>query len=262
MFSQVYCFFLIYQRSGRDSIGTPKGFDAINFYLSLPGRYMTVSMQEETALRNYFKARTFYFHMNYLAHLYLSGSTDSLLTVGNFLGDFVKGKKYLHYPSEIKKGILFHRAVDSYTDTHPLVLQSKKRLFTRYRHYSAVLVDLFYDHLLAANFQDYSQQPLPNFARDIYSLLNSHKQWLPEKAGFMLPYMMRDNWLVNYATLEGIGRACSGIARRTSFVSGLEKGPEDLRLHYGAFEEEFVLFFKDIQAYTKEWLESYPGEPI
>lgn len=198
--------------------------------------------------------------MNYLAHLYLSGSTESLLTVGNFLGDFVKGKKYLHYPPEIRKGILFHRAVDSYTDAHPVVLQSKKRLFPRYRHYSAVLVDLFYDHLLAANFRHYSPQPLPDFARDIYSLLGSHKQWLPEKAAFMLPYMKRDNWLTNYATLEGIGKACAGISRRTSFVSGLEKGPEDLRRHYDAFEEEFGLFFTDIQGYTKEWLDSYHGK--
>ena len=196
--------------------------------------------------------------MNYLAHFYLSGSADSLLTVGNFLGDFVKGKKYQDYPAEIQKGILFHRAVDSYTDDHALVLQSKKRLFPRYRHYSAVLVDLYYDHLLAANFEDFSTQTLPDFARDIYSLLSAHKRWLPEKANFMFPYMKRDNWLVNYRSLEGIGRACSGIARRTSFASGLENGPEDLRLHYKAFEEEFRLFFSDIQTFAKEWLRNYP----
>lgn len=199
--------------------------------------------------------------MNYLAHFYLSGSADSQLTLGNFLGDFVKGKRYLDYTPEIRKGILFHRAVDSYTDAHPVVLQSKKRLFTRYRHYGAVLVDLFYDHLLAANFHDFSKQPLSGFARDIYAILSAHKHQLPEKAKFMLPYMKRDNWLLNYRSLEGIGMACAGIARRTSFASGMEKGPEDLRLHYGAFEEEFRLFFSDIQAYTKEWLQHYQ-EPL
>lgn len=200
--------------------------------------------------------------MNYLAHFYLSGTENKALTLGNFLGDFVKGKKYMEYPPNIRKGILFHRAVDSYTDDHPLVLQSKKRLFARYRHYSAVLVDLYYDHLLAANFPDFSQQPLPDFARDIYALLSVQKQWLPEKARFMLPYMTRDNWLVNYASLQGIGRACTGIAHRTKFASGLERGPQDLQLHYNAFEEEFRLFFTDIQTYTRDWLHHYHEPPV
>lgn len=199
--------------------------------------------------------------MNYLAHFYLSGTADSSLTVGNFLGDFVKGKKYMDFPPEVRKGILFHRAVDSFTDQHPIVLQSKKRLFPRYRHYSAVLVDLFYDHLLAASFQHFSAQPLPVFASEVYAILSANKQWLPEKAKFMLPYMKRDNWLVNYGSLEGIGRACAGIARRTSFASGMEKGPEDLLLHYEAFEGEFRLFLPDIQSYTEKWLQNYQ-EPL
>ncbi|WP_017731371.1 acyl carrier protein phosphodiesterase [Nafulsella turpanensis] len=194
--------------------------------------------------------------MNYLAHFYLSGTQHPLFTLGNFLGDFVKGKKYQSYPSEIQKGILFHRAVDTYTDEHPLVLKSKKRLFPRYHHYSAVLVDLFYDHLLAADFQQYSSQPLADFAAEVYALLEAQQRWLPEKALFMLPYMKRDNWLLNYGTIDGIGQACAGIARRTRFNSGLETGPEDLQAHYKDFQQDFQLFFSEIQAYTKDWIES------
>ncbi len=195
--------------------------------------------------------------MNYLAHFYLSGTADSQLALGNFLGDFVKGKKYLEYAPDIRKGILLHRAVDSFTDAHPLVLQSKKRLFSRYRHYGAVLVDLFYDHLLAANFHDFSSQPLHDFTQEVYKILSAQQQQLPEKANFMLPYMVRDNWLLNYRSIEGISRACAGLARRTRFASGMERGPEDLWLHYEAFEKEFRLFFSDIRAYTNEWLQAY-----
>lgn len=195
--------------------------------------------------------------MNYLAHFYLSGTQNKALSLGNFLGDFVKGRKYMDYPPDIRKGILFHRAVDSYTDEHPLVLQSKKRLFARYHHYSAVLVDLYYDHFLAANFSDFSHQPLPAFAQEMYTLLSTRQTWLPDKARFMLPYMVGDNWLLNYGSLKGIGRACAGIARRTKFDSGLEKGPEDLLLHYTLFEEEFRLFLPDIQTYTRDWLQHY-----
>ena len=192
--------------------------------------------------------------MNYLAHFYLSGTANPAFTLGNFLGDFVKGKKYKDYPADIRKGILFHREVDTYTDGHPLVLKSKKRLFPRYHHYSAVLVDLYYDHLLAANFSDYSKQPLPTFAAEVYTLLEEQERWLPEKARLMLPYMKRDNWLLNYGSLEGLGRACTGIARRTRFPSHLETGPEDLRLHFSEFQEEFRLFFPDIKQHMRKWL--------
>ena len=196
--------------------------------------------------------------MNYLAHFYLSGTANPHFTLGNFLGDFVKGKKYNEYPPDIRRGILFHRAVDTFTDKHPLVLKSKRRLFPRYHHYSAVLVDLFYDHLLAINFGDYSRQALPEFATEVYSLLEKQEEWLPEKAKFMLPYMKRDNWLLNYGTLQGLGKACTGISRRTRFPSHLETGPEDLLLGFHAFQEEFQHFFPDIQQYMKEWLKHNP----
>lgn len=192
--------------------------------------------------------------MNYLAHFFLSGTANPLFTLGNFLGDFVKGKKYNDYPAEIRQGILFHREVDTFTDGHPLVLQSKKRLFPRYHHYSAVLVDLYYDHLLAVNFMNYSRQRLSSFAAEVYAVLEEQREWLPEKAKLMAPYMIRDNWLVNYGTLEGLGMACAGIARRTRFPSGLETGPEELQLHYSAFQDEFRLFFPDIQQHMQEWL--------
>lgn len=199
--------------------------------------------------------------MNFLAHFFLSGLQNKELTTGNFLGDFVKGKKYMQYPSQIGKGILLHRAIDSYTDEHPLVLQSKRRLFGRHRHYSAVLVDLYYDHFLAANFRQYSSESLPQFAQSVYLLLEEQRQLLPEKARFMLPYMKRDNWLVHYSSLDGIDRACKGIARRSPYTNLLAKGVEDLERDYALLEEEFRLFFSDIQEYVDSWL-SENEEPL
>lgn len=195
--------------------------------------------------------------MNLLAHFYLSGPENRQLTTGNFLGDFVKGKKYTQYDSRIGKGILLHRAIDSYTDNHPMVLQSKRRLFERHRHYSAVLVDLYYDHFLAANFEQYAAESLPRFAQAVYTLLEEQLPILPEKARFMFPYMKRDNWLVNYGRLEGIDRACRGIARRSPYANQLARGIEDLERDYVLLEEEFHLFFPDIRQYVRSWLEQY-----
>src|SRR5258708_857949 len=102
--------------------------------------------------------------MNFLAHVYLSGDHSKVL-VGNFIGDFVKGK-YLRdrYEPEIAKGIELHRAIDYFTDLHPIVRQSKNRLRPKYNHYSGIIVDIFYDHFLAANWNQDSEVTLPEYA--------------------------------------------------------------------------------------------------
>lgn len=195
--------------------------------------------------------------MNLLAHFTLSGTHNPELTAGNFLGDFVKGKKFEKFPAGIKKGILLHRAIDNYTDHHPLVMQSKRRLYSRYHHYSAVLVDIYYDHFLAFQFQEFNPKPLAKFAQEIYTQLEEQKDQLTDKAGFVLPYLKRDNWLLNYRTLEGIDRACKGIAGRSPYASNMEKGLEGLKTHYTPLEAEFRIFYGEIQEYVKDWLHNY-----
>ena len=63
--------------------------------------------------------------MNHLAHLFLSRHSEKMM-VGNFIADGVKGKKYLAYEDEIADGIVMHRAIDTFTDTHETVSHSKQ----------------------------------------------------------------------------------------------------------------------------------------
>lgn len=191
--------------------------------------------------------------MNFLAHLYLSGPDPDVMT-GNFIGDFVKGRQSVAaFPPKIISGIELHRAIDTFTDSHPVVAQSKKRLWATYRHYSGVIVDMYYDHFLAVNWSTYSPQLLPDYADHCYDVLEQRLSGLPEDVQLMLPYMIRGNWLVNYARLEGIQRALGGMARRTRFDSNMDKAVGDLREHYAAFGEEFAVFFQDLSKYASEW---------
>lgn len=193
-------------------------------------------------------------NMNFLAHLYLSGS-DPKIKVGNFIGDFVKGKN-LHERFEpgIVKGIELHREIDLFTDRHTIVLQSKIRLRPKYRHYSSVIVDIFYDHFLARHWDRYHDQLLPDFADETYALLEEHLPVAPEQVKFMLPYMMKGNWLVNYAQLEGIQKALNGMARRTRFESKMDEAVADLEDSYTAFEREFLSFFEELKTFSTEWI--------
>lgn len=192
--------------------------------------------------------------MNFLAHLYLSGNNPEI-KVGNFIGDFVKGRNLDdRYPSEIVKGINLHREIDAFTDKHPIVLESKKRLRPKYRHYSPVIVDVFYDHFLAANWCDFSEISLPDFAQSSYRVIEQHKSIIPEQVNQLLPYMIKGNWLVSYAQIDGIHRALSGMSRRTPYESKMEEASQDLSLHYEQFQQEFRLFIPELKAHAEQWL--------
>ncbi len=188
--------------------------------------------------------------MNFLAHLYLSKNNQDIM-IGNFIADAIRGNKYKHFPSEIQKGIILHRHIDTFTDQHPIVRKSKRRLHERYGHYNGVIIDLFYDHFLAKNWEDYCKIPLDIYAQNFYSLLHEHYEILPEKIKDMLPYLEQYNWLYNYQFLEGMQQVLKGMNRRTKMKSQMHLSIEDLNEHYQDFENDFTLFFKDLIIFAK-----------
>lgn len=171
------------------------------------------------------------------------------------MGDFVKGKSYLQlYDAEIIKGIELHRSIDEFTDSHPVVTESKNRLRPTYRHYSGVLVDVFYDHFLACNWSEFHSESLETFSQKSYHTILSFDSILPEELKRMMPYMIKGNWLLSYRETEGIHQALSGMARRTPYDSKMDKAVSDLREHYEAFNKEFMEFFPQLDLFCKEFL--------
>ncbi|HCR54256.1 MAG TPA: DUF479 domain-containing protein [Cytophagales bacterium] len=195
--------------------------------------------------------------MNFLAHVYLSGN-DPQLMIGNFIGDFVKGRNLNdRYNADIVKGIELHRAIDEFTDQHEVVLNSKVRLRPKYRHYSGVIVDMYYDHFLAKNWNDFHDISLQSFASQFYALLKENESILPKEVLYMMPYMIKGNWFVNYAQKDGIHRALTGMSRRTSFDSKMDEAIEDLSKHYTLFENEFLDFFPSLKTFSNDWIKAY-----
>lgn len=192
--------------------------------------------------------------MNFLAHIYLSGE-DEGVTIGNFIADGIKGKKYLKYPASIQKGILLHRAIDSYTDHHPTVRKSTKRLHEKHGHYSGVVVDILYDHFLAKNWSQYSDIPLDKYVDDFYGMLQNNYAMLPTRIQRMMPYMMADNWLLSYATVPGISKILTQMNVRVKGRSNMNFAVIELKEFYDEFEVEFTSFFEELQLYCKEKLE-------
>ena len=176
------------------------------------------------------------------------------MLLGNFIGDFIKGRQALSdLEARVAKGVELHRAIDEFTDNHDIVHRSKDRLRPKYRHYSGVIVDVFYGHFLAANWKTFHEQPLEVFAAETYQTIQSFSAALPERFKQLLPYMIRGNWLVNYAQISGIQRTLSGMASRTPYESKMDEATEDLRKHYDEFKDEFHGFFPELKKFADEW---------
>ncbi len=189
--------------------------------------------------------------MNFLAHIYLSFGDDQI-TLGNFIADSIRGNKFNHFPERIQKGILLHREIDTYTDSHLIPKKSSKRLHENYSHYSRVIVDIFYDHFLAKNWKRYSDIPLEIFVDNFYDLLEDNYDLLPDGVKRMMPYMITDNWIYNYSKMEGIERVLNGMNRRTQNKSRMNFAILDLEEHYEAFENEFTSFFEELIGFSRQ----------
>lgn len=189
--------------------------------------------------------------MNFLAHIYLSFD-DPEITLGNFFADHIRGNRFKHFPEKVQKGIILHRAIDTFTDAHPIARQSSKRLHKNYSHYSRVIVDIYYDHFLAKNWETYSPTSLKKYVDSFYDLLEANFEMLPRGTQRMMPYMVADDWLYNYSNLEGISRVLNGMNRRTNNRSRMNHAIMDLKEHYNAFETEFTDFFEDLITFSRQ----------
>ncbi|SDH92122.1 acyl carrier protein phosphodiesterase [Winogradskyella thalassocola] len=187
--------------------------------------------------------------MNFLAHIYLSGDNEHI-AIGNFVADGVRGNKYKLYPKDIQIGIQLHRNIDTFTDAHPLFRQCTKRLHKGYGHYSGVIVDIFFDHFLAKNWKAYSDIPLDIYIADFYKTLTKNITILPPRFKRITPIMIEGNWLLSYATVEGIQIVLNGMNHRTKGLSKMNEATKELQEHYEEFESDFILFFEDLRAFS------------
>ncbi len=168
------------------------------------------------------------------------------------MADGIRGTDYLNFPEDVKKGILLHRQIDTFTDAHLVYRKSKHRLHEKYGHYSGVIMDILYDHFLAKNWKNYSDEKLEDFAGNFYKSLFDNEEILTEKTKNMLPYMYDRNWLVSYATIAGIEMILFQMEYRTKHRANMQEAIVELQEFYSDFEEEFTVFFNELIAFSNK----------
>ncbi len=187
--------------------------------------------------------------MNYLAHLHLGGSQPGAL-LGSLYGDFVKGPLQGRWPADIEAGIRLHRQIDVFTDSHPLVLQAKQRFPSERRRYAGILIDLFFDHCLAAHWHDYADEPLQDFTARVYQVLREEAE-LPAKLALIAPRMAAQDWLGSYQQFAVMEQVVAGMSRRLSRPEGLAGGVAELERLYVPLQQDFYEFYPQLQAFAR-----------
>jgi acyl carrier protein phosphodiesterase len=192
--------------------------------------------------------------MNLLAHQLLS-KNETELAIGNFIADAVKGKQYLNYSEGIQNGILLHRRIDFFMDHNEITIKGMKRLRADFSKYSTVIIDVFYDHFIAKNWEVYHHLSLLDFTQKQYQILLAHIDQIPDRLRMMLHYLEKENWMYEYRKIEGIENALLGISRRIKHDFQLDKSVKILIEHYDEYEAEVSAFMPIISAKIPEWLE-------
>jgi acyl carrier protein phosphodiesterase len=193
--------------------------------------------------------------MNFLAHLLLAGPrqapeyADWLL--GQFIADSVPGRQFERYVPAVQAGIRAHRAIDTFTDQHPVVRRTTARLRAAgYGKYAGVVADVYFDHFLARDFAAFSPEPLASFTHRVYAQLASQAAEFPAPVQRFFPSLVQHDWLGSYAAVAGIGQALTGLSRRASPGSGMETAGAELSRQYDAYEADFREFFPQLVAYA------------
>ena len=183
--------------------------------------------------------------MNFLGHLLVSGD-DPLVITGNFMADAVKGRDLSRFDPRVQQGIRLHRRIDAFTDTHPITLIGRDRLRAQCGKYAGVALDLFYDHIIASEWNTLRTEPLPTFAQRMYRVLHEHSALMPERTRYMLPFVIKNDWLSSYATIAGTGRALAGLSRRVPAGGSLAGSEVVLAAHIDGYRSECLLFLREL----------------
>src|SRR5258705_1778205 len=194
--------------------------------------------------------------MNYLAHAYLSSNRPGIL-VGNMISDFVKGKKKYEYPEKIQQGIALHREIDRFTDTHVATKEAKEIFRPAYRLYAGALIDVVYDHFLALDENEFTDESLKIFTIDTYALLDQFTVLFPDKFSMMYPYMKAHNWLYNYRYRQGIEKSLGGLVRRAKYLKESDTAFFLFNEHYDTLKGLYRLFFPALKSMAINFLKQF-----
>ena len=154
--------------------------------------------------------------MNFLAHLHLADPEPGLMLGG--IAPISRSRAELAaLPPEVQDGVRLHRLIDALHRFAPgRSRASVARSREEYHWFSGIIIDIYYDHILAREWGRYSLETtreLRGPRRTSCSGTHSSRTHPPEAAEF-IRWMIEDDRLVRYSTREGIEDTLARLSRR------------------------------------------------
>ena len=196
--------------------------------------------------------------MNFLAHLYLAGENEDHV-VGQVLADFLERGWRERVSPGVLQGIRLHQQADLYTDRHERFRRSRDRLPQHLRRYAGIVVDIFYDHLLASRWEEFHDTPLDQFAQSRYRILEGRTAEMTDSMRAVLPILVERDWLTSYRSAQGMERALAGVSRRLKRANPIHEAGAVLWADRNGFDQDFAAFFPDLTSHIARLARSAPG---
>lgn len=192
--------------------------------------------------------------MNYLAHIALSGSNTDVM-IGNFIGDFIKGDEFNNFPKDLKKGMLLHRAIDSFTDSHPINIQSKRRFYKEFPKVGGIITDIVYDYFLCLNWNTFYNIELELFITNTYIQLEINKNKFPLEMEGLYEHLITNDWFKRYQTQKGTALSLSQIGAKIKYSKDLGTAFEIVNNNFEEFNDEFLAFYNELQFFCNDFID-------
>ena len=191
--------------------------------------------------------------MNYLAHQFLSFQNADL-QLGNLYGEIVRGKDFENFTGDLRKGILLHRTIDTFTDANEIVKKSSKKFHDKYGKYAPIIVDVVYDYYLIKNWHLFTDLDFEEFTENTYQLFRTHFEEFPPKLQYIIKHLLDYDWFHNYQSLEGIGKTLDGISQRSKFQNNIGAAVAEIKENYEELNLEFQTFFPELVQHCRNFI--------
>ena len=193
--------------------------------------------------------------MNYLAHLYFAEPTPESMAA-NLMGDFVKGRLAPDWHPELREGVMLHRRIDGFTDSHPVFLRSAARLSRQRRRFAGIIIDIAYDHFLCRHWQHFHDVSRQQYIACCYTLLGRYQGFMPDPMRRLLDRLIPQDWLNAYAEREQISYVLDRVAHRLSRPELMLGAGEEFEACYAELEEDFLVFFPALIEFAEQQRQS------
>ncbi|MFI2811226.1 MULTISPECIES: ACP phosphodiesterase [Microbulbifer] len=196
--------------------------------------------------------------MNYLAHLLLSGP-DPDWRLGGLLGDFVKGPLRGEFPPAIEAGIRLHRRIDARSDAHPAYVDALQRLGPEWRRYGGIVLDIWFDHLLSRQWDDWHPYSLDNFCDQCWRDFHARRRYIPPGARRFMQRAEQFRLLQSYPDRDVIARTLERVGQRLRRPVALQAALPAVTAAGEALERDFDLLFSDLMLDARRFREDFSG---